>query len=64
MLVYNIHIQYITSQECYKNNTQTRFTMAHLLAGAGGAFIDGQEEPGGADLFELSLFTRVEEDHG
>lgn len=38
--------------------------MAHLLAGAGGAFVDGQEKPGGADLFELGLFRGVEENHG
>lgn len=37
---------------------------ADLLAGAGGAFVDGEENPGGADLFELSLLTGVEEDHG
>lgn len=36
----------------------------HLLAGGGRAFVDGQEKSGGADLFELGLLTRVEEDHG
>lgn len=33
-------------------------------AGAGGALVGGQEKPGRADLFELGLFTGVEEDHG
>lgn len=35
-----------------------------LLAGAGRAFVDGHEKSRRADLFELSLLTGVEEDHG
>lgn len=38
--------------------------MACLLAGARRALIHDKEEPGRADLLELSLFTGVEEDHG
>lgn len=48
------------SQRCVK----VILTGKDVLAGARGAVIDGQEKPGRADLFELSLLTRIKEDHG
>lgn len=43
---------------------QVCVVMTRLPAGAGGGFVDREEQPGGADFLELSLFTGVEEDHG
>lgn len=36
----------------------------HSPAGARGAFRNAHEESGGADLLELGLLARVQEDHG
>lgn len=53
------------TQHCSRTeNKVSTLSCRNKPAGARGAFVDGEEEPGGADLLELSLLAGVEEDHG
>lgn len=56
-------LQHEMEQNCQVQVYDTEHK-THLPAGAGGAIVHGHKEPGRADLFKLSLFRRVEQDHG